>query len=69
MEENPQLTIIFHKVDDKLINHIHLIFKIAIYKNRSKNICSATYVINKIFPIKKTEQNITHLNQFATEKN
>ena len=42
----------FHEVDDKLINHIHLIFKIAIYKNRNKNICSATYVINKIIQIK-----------------
>ena len=59
----------FHEVDDKLINHIHLIFKIAIYKNRGKNICSATYVINKIFKIKKIEQNITYLNQFASEKN
>ena len=59
----------FHEVDDKLINHIHLIFKIAIYKNRNKNICSANYVINKIIQIKKIEQNITYLNQVASDTN
>ena len=48
----------FHEVDDKLINHIHLIFKIAIYKNRNKNICSATYVINKIIQIKKSNKTL-----------
>ena len=59
----------FHKIDDKLINHIHLIFKIAVYKNRNKNICSETYVINKIIETKKIEQNITYLNQIASEIN
>ena len=59
----------FYEIDDKLINHIHLIFKIAVYKNRNKNICSETYVINKIIQTKKIEQNITYLNQIASEKN
>ena len=59
----------FHEIDDKLINHIHLIFKIAVYKNRNKNICSETYVINKIIQTKKIEQNITYLNQIASEIN
>ena len=57
----------FHEIDDKLINHIHLIFKIAVYKNRNTNICSETYVINKIIQTKKIEQNITYLNQIASE--
>ena len=48
----------FHEIDDKLINHIHLIFKIAVYKNRNKNICSETYVINKIIQTKKIEQKL-----------
>ena len=40
-----------------VINHILLIFKIALYRNRELGSCSLTYIINKILLIKETEEN------------
>ena len=52
-----------------IINHILLIFKIALYKNRDLGTCSLTYITNKILQIKETEENIVYLNQNAKRKN
>ena len=38
-----------------LIQHLHLIFRICLYKGRAKQECSLQYVINKIKQIKKIE--------------
>ena len=52
-----------------IVNHIHLIFRIAIFNNREKGNCNVNYVINKITQIKKTEQNIVYINENARKKN
>ena len=51
----------FHPLKDSLINHIHLIFRIALYKNRESRTCSVVYIKNKIAQIKKLEENLTYL--------
>ena len=33
----------FHLLQDSLVNHIHLIFKIAVYNQRSAGFCSLNY--------------------------
>ena len=35
----------FHDLEDNLLNHIHLIFKIAIYNRRPDKTCSIEYII------------------------
>ena len=53
-----------------IVNHIHLIFRIAIFNNREKGNCNVNYVINKISQIKKkTEKNIVYINEKARKKN
>ena len=52
-----------------LENHIHLIFKICIYKSRDKKTCNLQYIINKIKQIKLVEDNITYKNPNQHERN
>ena len=52
-----------------LENHIHLIFKICIYKSREKKTCNLQYVINKINQIKIVEDNITYKNPTQRDRN
>ena len=52
-----------------IINHILLIFKIALYNNRDLGSCSLTYIINKILLLKETEENIVYINLNAKRKN
>ena len=59
----------FYENDCMLTNHIHIIFKIAVYNNRDKGFCNVAYIINKILQIKKTEENIVYLNENARKKN
>ena len=42
-----------------MVNHIHLIFKIAIYNSRIKKKCSIQYIMRKIVATKKIEMNMT----------
>ena len=58
----------FHELDDILINHIHLIFKIALYTKRAEKTCSLEYVINKIHQIKETEENLSFFHPNSKEK-
>ena len=44
---------------DNLSNHIHLIFKIAVYNSRQKEVCSINYIKRKIIASKKLETNMT----------
>ena len=59
----------FHPLKDSLVNHIHLIFKIAVYKNRISETCSISYIKNKIFQIKNLEENLTYLDVNAKQVN
>ena len=59
----------FFENDSMIVNHIHLIFRIAIFNNREKGNCNVNYVINKITQIKKTEKNIVYINENARKKN
>ena len=59
----------FYENDCMITNHIHTIFKIAVYNNRDKGDCNSTYIINKILQIQKTEENIVYLNENARKKN
>ena len=43
----------FYELQDILINHIHLIFKIAVYNKREVGSCSVRYIKNKISFIRK----------------
>ena len=43
----------------KLINHIHLIFRIAVYKCRSLFTCNVQYILSKIKNAKQIEENIS----------
>ena len=62
-------TLFFFENDSMIVNHIHLIFRIAIFNNRDKGNCNVNYVINKISQIKKTEKNIVYVNEKARKKN
>ena len=59
----------FYELDDIMINHIHLIFKIAIYSKRESGSCSVVYIKNKIISIKNIEENITFLNNDSASIN
>ena len=59
----------FHPLKDSLINHIHLIFRIAVYKNRESETCSISYIKNKINSIKNLEENLTYLDANAMQLN
>ena len=59
----------FYENDCMITNHIHTIFKIAVYNNRDKGDCNSTYIINKILQIQKIEENIVYLNENARKKN
>ena len=48
--------------NSNLINHIHLIFRIAVYNSRSSSTCQVQHIINKINNVKKVELNIGHTN-------
>ena len=50
-----------------LIKHIHLIFLMAIYKNRKIGKCSVVYIKNKIKFTKKIEKNMNFFN--ANQRN
>ena len=52
----------FYRNQDNLINHIHLIFKIAIYKSRITGTCSLDYIKHRLKSIKLIEDNLTFLN-------
>ena len=45
-----------------LIQHIHLLFKICLYKGRGNNNCNIQFVINKIKQVRQIEARITHAN-------
>ena len=59
----------FYENDSMIVNHIHIIFRLAIYNNRDKGSCNVNYVINKILQIKKTEKSLVYLNENARKKN
>ena len=48
----------FHPLRESLVNHVHLIFRIALYKKRDLGTCSLSYILNKISQIKKSEENL-----------
>ena len=52
----------------KLINHIHLIFRIAVYKCRSLSICNVQHILNKIKNAKKIEENSSFTTLFLRER-
>ena len=52
-----------------MINHIHLIFRIEIYRLRSTKQCNFNNIINKIRLIKSIEESITKYNDRAKEIN
>ena len=58
----------FYENDSMIVNHIHIIFRLAIYNNRDKGSCNVNYVINKILQIKKTEKSLVYLNENARKK-
>ena len=45
-----------------LIQHLHLIFRLCLYKGRDKQLCNIQYIINKIKQIKQIETCITSTN-------
>ena len=49
-------------LDDLLANHIHLIFRIALYNSRKNKKCSILYIKRKIVATKKLELNMTFFN-------
>ena len=53
----------YPEINSKLINHIHLIFRIAVYNSRSETTCSIQYILNKINNTKKIEENLSFSNQ------
>ena len=59
----------FYENDSMIVNHIHIIFRLAIYNNRDKGSCNVNYVINKILQIKKTEKSLVYLNENARKNN
>ena len=59
----------FHPLRDSLVNHIHLIFRIALYKKRDSRSCSVSYILNKISQIKNLEENFTFLDPVALQGN
>ena len=54
---------------DTIVCHIHLIFKIFVYKSRDSGYCCFAHLKNKIKAIKDIEYNITHTDQKRREKN
>ena len=54
--------------NSKLINHIHLIFRIAVYNSRSSSTCQVQYILNKIINAKKVELNIGKIDQAIRTK-
>ena len=54
--------------NSKLINHIHLIFRIAVYNSRSESTCNVQYILNKINNTKKIEENLSFSNQNSRDK-
>ena len=52
----------FHPLKDRLVNHIHLIFRIALYTKRESGTCNLSYVKNKISQIRKIEENLAFMN-------
>ena len=49
----------FDLLEDLLINHIHLLFRIAIYSQRNFGLCSLNYIISKISHTKLIELNLS----------
>ena len=58
----------FQNLEDNLINHIHLIFKITLYTRRSAKTCSIEYTINKIHQVKEIEENLSFFHPNCKEK-
>ena len=58
----------FHDLDDILINHIHLIFKIALYTRRADKTCSIEYILKKIYQIKEIEEKLSFFHPNSKEK-
>ena len=54
---------------DNLSNHVHLIFKIALYNSRQKEACSINYIKRKIIASKKLECNMTFYDNDKRVKN
>ena len=54
---------------DNLSNHIHLIFRIALYNSRQKEVCSINYLKRKIIASKKLESNMTFFDNDKRTKN
>ena len=55
----PQSAIVGLAHEDPLVIHLHLMFKICLYKSREQKTCSIVYIVNKIKQIKKIEHLIT----------
>ena len=58
----------YPEINSKLINHIHLIFRIAVYNSRSVSACNVQYILNKINNTKKIEENLSFSNQNSRDK-
>ena len=43
----------FYENDNKIVNHIHIIFKLAIFNNRDKGSCNVNYVLKRFQKLKK----------------
>ena len=54
---------------DSMVCHIHLIFKIFVYKSRDSGHCCFAHLKNKIRAIRDIEYNITYGDQRRREKN
>ena len=59
----------FFRIKNILYGHIHLVFKIEIFKNRKSGTISVSHIINKIKQIKRIERLITASNENAKRKN
>ena len=58
-----------YQVKDMLVNQLHLIFRIVIYRQREAGFCNLLYIKAKIKSISTLEENITYLNPHAKAKN
>ena len=59
----PQSAYIGLPIDsDPLIQHIHLIFRICLYKGRKQKSCSIQYFINKVKQVRQIETLVTSTN-------
>ena len=68
-ELTPQSAFFGLHTEHMCINHIHLIFRIALYKNRHKKTCNVNTIVHKIKMVKAIEDHVTFYNEDAKAKN